>query len=127
MAPESPGDRDVRAIVDLTFDAFGEGGAAALTTWMIATGNDNALDPVVDAIHELVDDMTPDVHEKQILHEDTLALVLMALGDALMGEAMSAALGLARDTGRALATELIKGRIAGFWAAHPDAAGAAKG
>lgn len=112
------GYRNVREIVDLTFDCFGEGGAGALASWMLMTGNEGALDPIVDAIHDLIDDMSPDAHEQRIMHEDTLALVLMALGDALMGEAMAKSLGLPRDTARALATELIDGRINAFWAGH---------
>jgi hypothetical protein len=60
--------------------------------------------------------MAPDAHEKRLMHEDTLALVLMALGDAQLGGPMAEALDLPRDTGRVLATELISGRIAKFWA-----------
>ena len=122
MAAAAPGDRNVREIVDLAFDAFGEGGAGALASWMLMTGNDNALDPIIETIHQLIDNMAPDAHEKQIMHEDTLALVLMALGDALMGEPLSAALELPRNTARALATELITGRIAAYWKEHGEAA-----
>lgn len=118
MAAAPPGNRNVREIVDLAFDAFGNGGAGALATWMLMTGNDKALDPIVEVIHELIDDMAPDAHERQLMHEDTLALVLMALGDSLMGEPMAAALGLPRDSGRALACELVEGRIAAFWNAQ---------
>lgn len=113
-----PGQRNVRDIVDLTFDAFGRDGAAALTNWMLMTGNEDALDPLVESIHELVDHMSPDAHEKRLLHEDTLALVLMALGDAMLGEPMAASLGLPRDTSRVLATELVENRIARFVAEH---------
>ena len=116
MTESPPGERNVREIVDLTFDAFNSGGAGALATWMAATGNDDALDPIVDAIHRLIDGMTPDAHEKRLMHEDTLALVLMALGDAQLGGPMAEALDLPRDTSRVLATELITGRIAKFWA-----------
>ncbi|HJS12787.1 TetR/AcrR family transcriptional regulator [Sphingopyxis sp.] len=116
MAESPPGERNLREIVDLTFDAFNEGGAGALATWMAATGNDDALDPIVDAIHRLIDGMAPDAHEKRLMHEDTLALVLMALGDAQLGGPMAEALDLPRDTSRVLATELITGRIAKFWA-----------
>jgi AcrR family transcriptional regulator len=116
MAESTPGERNVREIVDLAFDAFNEGGAGALATWMAATGNDDALDPIVDAIHRLIDGMAPDAHEKRLMHEDTLALVLMALGDAQLGGPMAEALDLPRDTSRVLATELITGRIAKFWA-----------
>ena len=118
MAESPPGERNVREIVDLAFDAFNEGGAGALATWMAATGNDDALDPIVDAIHRLIDGMAPDAHEKRLMHEDTLALVLMALGDAQLGGPMAEALGLPRDTSRVLATELITGRITKFWAEH---------
>ena len=118
MAESPPGERNVREIVDLAFDAFNEGGAGALATWMAATGNEDALDPIVEAIHRLIDGMAPDAHEKRLMHEDTLALVLMALGDAQMGGPMAEALDLPRDTSRVLATELITGRIAKFWAEH---------
>lgn len=118
MAESAPGERNVREIVDLAFDAFNSGGAGALATWMAATGNDDALDPIVDAIHKLIDGMSPDAHEKRLMHEDTLALVLMALGDAQLGGPMAEALGLPRDTSRVLATELITGRISKFWAEH---------
>ncbi|RYD42444.1 MAG: TetR/AcrR family transcriptional regulator [Sphingomonadales bacterium] len=118
MAESPPGERNVREIVDLAFDAFNEGGAGALATWMAATGNEDALDPIVDAIHKLIDGMSPDAHEKRLMHEDTLALVLMALGDAQLGGPMAEALGLPRDTSRVLATELITGRIAKFWVAQ---------
>lgn len=116
MAESAPGERNMREIVDLAFDAFGSGGAGALATWMSATGNEGALDPVIDAIHRLIDGMAPDAHEKRLMHEDTLALVLMAMGDAQLGGPMAEALALPRDTARALATELITGRIAAFWA-----------
>jgi AcrR family transcriptional regulator len=122
MTETPPNERDLREIVDLAFDAFGSGGAGALATWMAATGNDDALDPVIEAIHRLIDGMAPDAHEKRLMHEDTLALVLMAMGDAQLGGPMAEALGLPRDTARVLATELITGRIAAFWA-EQDAKG----
>ena len=116
LTASPPGERNVREIVDLAFDAFDSGGAGALATWMAATGNDDSLDPIIAAIHRLIDGMAPDAHEKRLMHEDTLALVLMAMGDAHLGGPMAEALGLPRDTARALATELIAGRIGTFWA-----------
>lgn len=97
------GEGSVRDIVDLTFDAFDKQGAAALWSWMMLTGNDDALDPIVDAIHALVDDIGEEGHEDREMHEDTLALVLMALGDALIGERLSGSLDLARDSARDMA------------------------
>jgi AcrR family transcriptional regulator len=120
MRSQPPGHRDVRALVDMAFDAFDAGGAGALASWMILTGNDDALDPIVAAIHRLIDELTPDVEEKQLMREDTLVLVLMALGDAQLGAPMAAALGLPRDRSRALATEMIAGRIQAFHAGRAD-------
>lgn len=100
------GEADPRLIVDMTFDAFDRGGAGALATWMVLSGNRDALDPILAAIHHLVDELG-EGHSDAALHEDTLALVLAALGDALLGEAMAKALGLPRDKARELATRQL--------------------
>lgn len=97
------GEGTVRDIVDLTFDAFDKQGAGALSSWMLLTGNEDALDPIVDAIHALVDEVGEGGHEDREMHEDTLTLVLMALGDALIGERLADSLGLKRDRARDLA------------------------
>ena len=91
-------------IVDLAFDAFDEGGAGALASWMILSGNEDALDPILNAIHDLVDELAAG-HSKadQPLADETLQLVLMALGDALFGAPLTRALGLPRGRARALA------------------------
>jgi AcrR family transcriptional regulator len=119
MTAAPAGERDVRHIVDLTFDSFDREGAGALASWMLMTGNEDALDPIIEAIHRIIDSLAKDAKEQRLMHEDTLALVLMALGDALMGAPMAAALGLPRDTSRQLATELITHRIVAF---HADGA-----
>jgi AcrR family transcriptional regulator len=107
------GEADPRLIVDLTFDAFGAEGGGALASWAILRGDRGALDPILEAIHRLVDQLGP--HEDRPVHAITLSLVLTALGDALMGEAMARALGLPRDAARAMAVE----RLIGF-AAEKD-------
>src|SRR3546814_1484180 len=53
MTASPPGQRNVREIVDLAFDAFDSGGAGALATWMAATGNDDALDRSEEHTSEL--------------------------------------------------------------------------
>lgn len=114
MAATPMGERNTREIVDLAFDAFDQGGAGALAAWMLNSGNENALDPVIAAIHKLIDSLCPGPDEIRLLHEDTLALMLMALGDAQVGGQMATALGLPRDTARGLATELLTNRITNF-------------
>lgn len=102
------GDHDPREVVDLTFDAFDREGAGALASWMILSGNDDALDPILDAIHALVDRLG---HENALsgmpLADETLQLVLMALGDALLGGAMAKALRLPRERARELAVRSL--------------------
>ena len=46
------------------------------------------------------------------MHETTLTLVLMALGDALLGGAMAKALGLPRESARETAERLVTESIA---------------
>lgn len=101
------GEADPRLIVDMTFDAFDQQGAGALATWMIMSGNKDALDPILTAIHNLVDELAQDSQGEELLREDTLALVLMALGDALLGKPMADALGLPREAAREIALKLL--------------------
>jgi AcrR family transcriptional regulator len=96
------GEADPREIVERTFDAFGREGAGALAAWMILSGNRDALDPVLDAIHRLVDQLRQG-HEDRPVPETTLWLVLAALGDSLLGAAMAEALGLPREKAREIA------------------------
>ena len=101
------GETSPRVIVDMTFDAFDSGGAGALATWMITTGNRDALDPILTAVHRLVDEIGEEGHDDVSLHRDTLNLVLMALGDALLGASMANALGLPRDAARQSALDQL--------------------
>jgi AcrR family transcriptional regulator len=101
------GEADPREVVDGTFDAFGKEGAGALAAWMILSGNRDALDPVLDAIHGLVDRLR-EGHEDRPVPELTLWLVLTALGDSLLGAPMASALGLDRDKAREIAAAHLR-------------------
>jgi AcrR family transcriptional regulator len=104
-----------REVVDLIFDAFGVQGGGALASWMLASGNEDALDPVLETIHALVDELhREDMDEAGFvaMRETTLALVLLALGDALMGEAMASALDLPRGAARDKAEQLLISALA---------------
>lgn len=100
------GETDPIEIVDRTFDAFGKEGAGALAAWMILSGNRDALNPVLDAIHELVDHLRAG-HEDRPVPEMTLWLVLVAMGDALLGREMAGALGLEPGTARDVARRAL--------------------
>lgn len=101
------GDQNPREVVDMTFDAFARG-AGAMASWMILTGNEDALDPILEAIHRLVDDLSEGhAPDGPSIHEETLQLVLTALGDALLGGPMAKALGLPRTAARELALQTL--------------------
>ncbi|MBS0254980.1 MAG: TetR/AcrR family transcriptional regulator [Proteobacteria bacterium] len=95
-----------RDVVDLVFDAFGSQGGGALATWMLLSGNEDALDPIFGSIHDLVDHLADLGAEK--LRPITQAMVLMALGDALLGAPLAATLGLKRDAVREVAADLAE-------------------
>lgn len=108
-----------REVVDLTFDAFDREGGAALASWMLVTGNDGALDPIVETIHRLVDELHPGEQASgaaRTMHEATLTLVLMALGDGLIGQRLSRSLGVGRGTARDSAEAMLN-------AAYQESAG----
>jgi hypothetical protein len=77
---------------------------------MILTGNRDALNPVLDSIRGLVAQLSIG-HEDHQVAETTLALVLSALGDSLLGAPFADALGLDHDTARKLASERLRARL----------------
>jgi AcrR family transcriptional regulator len=93
------GEADAREIVDRTFDAFDREGGGALAAWMILSGNRDALNPILESIHALVDQLG-EGHGDRPIHEVTMWLVLAALGDSLLGAPMAEALGLPRENAR---------------------------
>ncbi|MCW1382587.1 TetR/AcrR family transcriptional regulator [Novosphingobium sp. KCTC 2891] len=101
-----------RDVVDLTFDAFDREGGGALASWMLVSGNEDALDPIVEAIHDLV--MDTEEFASAESRATTQALVLLALGDALMGGPLAGSLDLprtaARDTAEAMLCAVVEKR-----------------
>ena len=110
------GEGSSRQVVELIFDAFDKEGAGALASWMLLTGNEDALDPIIEAVHDLVVEVHD--YESPVLRETSLTLALMALGDALMGGPLSTSLELPRSAARDNAERLLlaaieEARIAG--------------
>jgi AcrR family transcriptional regulator len=94
-----------RELVDLIFDAFENEGGAALAAWLRLTGDRQALDPIIEAITTMLDELN-DLGSAAMLHVSH-TLVLLALGDALVGAPLSASLGLSRSTGRRMAETML--------------------
>lgn len=100
------GEIGIRELVDIIFDTYGKDGASRLASWMILTGDTQALDPVFRAIHDFIDDITVDAPTDQV-RRISLAITLMALGDALLGNPIAEAVGLDQDEARELAAVFV--------------------
>ena len=106
-----------RDVVDLTFDAFGAEGGGPLVMWMLATGHEDALDPVMESICHLIEATVADFQGGSEgrgwnkgagpLHEVALTTVLMALGDGLIGPQLADSLAVPRIGSRDLAEKLV--------------------
>lgn len=105
------GESTPRDVVDLVFDSFGADGGGALVMWMLATGHEDALEPVMAAIRSLVDALAEEHRgedgDPRAMYETTLPVVLLALGDGLLGESLAHALGVPDESPRELAERLV--------------------
>ena len=80
----------------MIFDAFDKGGGGALASWLLLSGNEEALSPIIEEICKAVrrfDDF-------QRVREVTLALVLLGMGDAQLGGMLTESLEIPRSTSR---------------------------
>jgi len=111
VARARAGEADPREVVDRVFDAFDREGGGALAASMILSGDRDALNPILESIHELVHKLAEGFEDRPV-HDVTLWLVLAALGDSLMGESMARALGLPRDKARELARKQLIAAVA---------------
>ena len=73
---------------------------------MIISGNKDALDPILTALHKIVNELS-DEGDAELIAEHTLMLVFMALGDALLGKPMADALGLPATAARDIALKQL--------------------
>lgn len=102
-----PAEDTARQIVHLTFDAFDQEGAGRLATWMIQSGEEDSLAPIVEAITDLVTQLYAHKTMTDGLSAVTMKLVLLALGDAMIGAQLSGSLGLPRDVAREMGTAFL--------------------
>ena len=101
-----------RVIVDQAFDAFDHEGGGALVSWLLATGQEDALEPFTRAIHQMIEQVHreeqgadhPADHDAL---QSTLIVVLLALGQSLIGHPLSSALKLPDHTARDIAERFV--------------------
>lgn len=101
-----------RALVDMVFDAFDQGGAGRLAAWIVLSGNIGYLEPVRDAVMDLVRALEEKFsQEKGDPHlgvtSAVLFIALMAFGDSVIGEPLKDMVDRERTAGRKVAAFLL--------------------
>lgn len=90
-------------VVDAVFDAFNDTGAGRLISWLASTNNMDALEPwfatVTRAVKELSKGVPKPGEQRQTsVRQTALVLLSTALGNALIGDRLHAAVGLPKGT-----------------------------
>ena len=101
-----------RDVVDAMFDAFADQGAGELIGWIALTRQRDALNPVIDTIAAIVADFAA-AGDQRPMAKVTLGLVLLAVGDSLVGEEVATGTGQARAEVREIAVNQIVAMVAG--------------
>lgn len=100
------GNISIADMIDTVFDTYDKDGAGRLASWMILTGEHQALDPVVRIMHDFTNQIASDSPANKP-REITLLLTLLALGDSLLGAPFAEAMGLERSAVRVMAQQLF--------------------
>jgi AcrR family transcriptional regulator len=104
------GEASERDVVDAMFDAFRTERVGELIGWIALTRQREALEPVIETVRTIVEDFRA-AGDTRPMDRVTLGLVLMAIGDSLVGEEIAGASGLKREAVRDDAVGLIKGIV----------------
>lgn len=99
-----------REVVEMVFDAYEHEGGAHMIGWMWRSGEVEALGQITRAIGGLMGELHDFAPEQG--RQLTLMLTLMALGDALIGTPLCAALDLPRHTSREQMGALLAREVA---------------
>jgi len=104
------GEASERDVVDAMFDAFRTERVGELIGWIALTRQREALEPVIETVRTIIEDFRA-AGDTRPMDRVTLGLVLMAIGDSLVGEEIAGASGLKREAVRDDAVGLIKGIV----------------
>ena len=106
------GEARLRDVIEEMFDAFIEQGAGELIAWVVLTRQREALEPIVEAIGQVIRDIS-EPGEERPLDQATLGLVLLAIGDSLAGSEVARACGLPRSAARDIAVRQVIAVLSG--------------
>ena len=110
-------DATPRRLTDTVFDAFGKGGAGYLAAWIVLSNEDDQLEPVRDALNDLVEAVYDELPDKDDgargrISQAVLLLALCAFGDAVIGAPLRDMLNAKDDAGRKLVADILTGFLA---------------
>ena len=105
-------ERATRAVIDIIFDAFDQGGAGQLAAWIAVSNRFEHIEPVREAVGELVAALEQTIRRAgdagpRHVTSALLFITLCASGDAMIGEPLRAMLGRDPDSIRRLAARLL--------------------
>ena len=106
------GEMGLRDVIEGMFDLFDQQRVGELMAWVMLTRQNEALEPVADAIAEVVRDISSPNDERP-LDQATLGLVLLDIGDSLVGAEVARACGLPRSAARDIAAQQVIAVLAG--------------
>jgi AcrR family transcriptional regulator len=105
-----------RTLVDIVFDAFGEGGAGPLAAWIALWNHYEHLEPVREAVGELILALDQTVRSAgasspRHIPSALLLLTLCAFGDAMIGGPLRGMLGRDPEAARRIVAGLLPALI----------------
>jgi AcrR family transcriptional regulator len=104
------GEAQVRDVVDAMFDAFRAEQVGELIGWIALTRQREALTPVTDTVAAILADFR-DEGDMRAMDQVILGLVLLAIGDSLVGPEIAAATGDDPAAVREIAVAQVRGLI----------------
>ena len=104
------GEANVRHVVDAMFDAFRAEQVGELIGWIALTRQREALAPVTDTVTAILADFRA-AGDKRPMDQVILGLVLLAIGDSLVGPEIAAATGDDPVTVRDIAVAQVRALI----------------
>ena len=101
-----------RQLTDIVFDAFDEGGAGYLAAWIMLANAGAQLEPVREALHDLVEAVYQELPERDDdarnrISRAILLLALCAFGDSVIGAPLRDMLGAGNEASRELVTGVL--------------------
>ena len=105
-------DATPRLLTDMVFEAFDKGGAGYLAAWIILSNENAQLEPVREALNDLVEAVYEELPDKddgarRRISRAILLLALCAFGDAVIGPPLRDMLNADDDAGRRLVAEVL--------------------